>query len=93
MGTFDFSLTHAELISGKEVTVVGTFDTTSFTGLFVSVGVHVVVMHVFGGEFSMDEAIIVAASVGNVSPASLTLVSVEHIGTIVPSEPSPHTLR
>mgnify|MGYP006080801903 CR=1 FL=1 len=86
-------MTHAELISGKEVTVAGTINSALLTGSLVGVGVHVVVVDVFGGVLSMDEAIIVAASVGDVFPAGLTLVSVEHIGTIVPSEPSPHTLR
>lgn len=53
---------------------------------------HVVVMNVFRRVLSVHKVLISAASVGNVFPTSFGLVSVEHVRTILPSEPSPHSL-
>jgi len=86
------SLAGAEFVSGKELTVGGTSGTAGLARLLVGVSVHVVVVHVFGGVLTVDEAVVNTASVGHVLPAGLALVGVEHVGTVVPSEPSPNAL-
>ena len=83
-----------ELTDGQKLAVCGTFLTALLAGLFVGVGVEIVVMNVFGGVLSVDGVgDCVESTVGNVVPAGLRLVRQEEVSSVLPSEPLVHLLR
>ena len=69
-----------------------TLCASCLTALFVSICVQVVVVHVFRREFTVFVALVNAASIRDVLPAGLGLVSVQDVATIVPFKPSPDAL-
>ena len=73
--------------------MVGTHLASSLAGLLVLVSVQVVVVHVLGSVLALGSLRLqVVASVGDVEPAGFGFIGKSDITSVVPSEPSPHSV-
>lgn len=72
----------------------GGLDVSCLARVLVDVRVQIVVVHVFGVVLSVAGVLFnVETTVGHVVPAGFALVGEQNVGSVLPSEPPPHTLR
>ena len=83
-----------ETASWQELSVVGTINASSLSGLLISIRIEIVVMNVLGGELTLPcVRLVVGAAIWHIVPSGFGLIGKHHVGAIVPLQPSPHLLR
>ena len=84
----------SELASWQKLPTISSFNTSSFSGLLVLVSEEIIMVNVLGCIFSVvGVCITIKTSIRNVVPTGFGFIGQMDVCSIMPSEPSSHSLR